>query len=147
MGATSRRSGADGERMVAHLFRKWGYPAERGVQHDGRTGHADVEGVPYIHIEVKFYARFTPGDLEKAMLQSERDASGRQEATGEYLIPIVVHKVKGAHGWSVSMRCLSLFALHEAMPYTTDDPCGEIVTMAFDDFIVVYMAYEGRRHD
>ena len=42
----SRRKGKNGELQVAHLFQAAGYKAERGCQHDGLSGHADVIGVP-----------------------------------------------------------------------------------------------------
>jgi len=144
MGSLSRRSGADGERMVAHLFQRFGFQAERGCQRDGRTGHADVEGVPGLHIEVKFYGKFTNGDLENAMAQSERDANGLQERTGEEVIPVVIHKVKGAHGWNVSLTVAGLFALVDNnLPFALDYP-DAIATFTFDDFMRLYIPYTGR---
>lgn len=145
MGALSRRSGADGERMVARLFKDYGYPAERGVQHDGRTGHADVEGVPYLHIEVKFWGKFTRGDLENAICQAERDSDGYFARTGEELIPVVVHKVKGAHGWNVSMTIAALLSLLDTnMPFALDYP-DAITTFSFEDFMRLYMPFGERK--
>lgn len=145
MGSLSRNSGADGERMVRDLFRRFGYnDAERGCQRDGRTGHADVEGVPGLHIEVKFWMRFTRGDLEDAMRQSERDAAGFFERTGVEIIPIVVHKRKGAHGWNVSITVAWLLQILDAnIPFSLDYP-DAIATFTFDDFMRMYIPYERR---
>lgn len=143
MGALSRNSGADGERAVAHLFKEYGYPAERGVQHDGRTGHADVINVPGLYIEVKFQQTFTRRDLEKAFEQVDRDSSACANETGLYdIIPVVIWKQKRNHGWNVSIRTIGILDLFRVPPFTTDAPLDGIATMTFDDFIKLYQSYE-----
>jgi len=142
MGKLSRDSGARGERQVRDLFKAAGYDAERGCQHDGRTGHADVEGVPYLHIESKFYATVTPGLIEKAVEQSERDAAAGSAERNEILLPIVVHKQKGSHGWQVSMRLLTLTDLLAVQPFSVNGDLDGIVTMEWDVFIKLFIQYE-----
>lgn len=41
------------ELKIAHIFQELGYKARRGQQYCGGNGDADVEGVPYLHIECK----------------------------------------------------------------------------------------------
>ena len=143
MGALSRSSGADGERQVAHLFQKYGYPAERGCQHDGMTGHADVIGIPGLYIEVKFHRVFTRKDLEDAFDQVERDSTAQAIETGLHdIIPVVIWKKKGSHGWNVSLRTIGIMDLFKVPPFITDAPMDGIVTMNFEDFIGLYRHYE-----
>lgn len=143
MGALSRSSGADGEREVAKLFREYGYPAERGCQHDGRTGHADVIGVPGLFIEVKFHATFTRRDLEKAFAQVERDSNAKADENGLLdIIPVVVWKKKREHGWNVSLKTISVLDLMMIPPFSTDTPLEGIHTMYFDEFVALYQAFE-----
>lgn len=72
LGRKSREKGKRGEREVAGILREHGYPeARRGVQYSGRTGAADVIGLPGWHIEVKRVEHF---DLMSAAAQAERDA-------------------------------------------------------------------------
>lgn len=86
MGRMSREKGKRGERFVAAAFRDWGYAAHRTAQFRGNTGQAaDLEGVPYIHPEVKFCERMTLYDW---MTQAEQDA--RAEGKGNF--PAVFHK-------------------------------------------------------
>lgn len=86
MGKMSREKGKRGERSVASLFREHGYEAHRTAQYRGNTGDAgDVEGIPYLHLEVKFQERMRLYDW---MEQSVHDA--KEEGKGN--IPIVVHK-------------------------------------------------------
>lgn len=87
MGKMSREKGKRGERQVAALFREAGYSdAHRTAQFKGKTGDAgDVEGVPGIHIEVKFQERMKLYDW---MDQAVRDA----DSHGIDSLPVVVHK-------------------------------------------------------
>lgn len=72
LGRKSREKGKRGEREVAGILREHGYhEARRGVQYSGRTGAADVIGLPGWHIEVKRVEHF---DLISAASQAERDA-------------------------------------------------------------------------
>ena len=86
MPINSRDKGARFERKVAELFREWGYPAFRTAQFSGKTGEcADVEGVPYIHIECKHCERMTLYDW---MAQAIRDSKANKEQKP----PVVIHK-------------------------------------------------------
>lgn len=79
MGKLSQRKGAQGERELAALLHEaLGVDTKRGTILYG--GSADVEGLPFVHIECK---RVENLSLYKAFEQSERDA----EKTGE--IPTV----------------------------------------------------------
>lgn len=71
-GRKSREKGKRGEREIAGILREHGYSeARRGVQYSGRTGAADVVGLPGWHIEVKRVEHF---NLISAAAQAERDA-------------------------------------------------------------------------
>ena len=72
LGRKSREKGKRGEREIAGILREHGYTeAKRGVQYSGRTGAADVIGLPGWHIEVKRVEHF---NLIAAATQAERDA-------------------------------------------------------------------------
>jgi len=137
----SRAKGVRGELQVAHLFQKSGYKAERGQQHDGRSGHADVVGVPYIWIEVK---RDQDLNVLKAIEQAERDSAGYYERTREDLLPVVIHR-KNREEWKCTMRLLDLLSLSGSMPFAVAVPTDGLVTMTWSDWIRVYMAYETER--
>ena len=136
----SRAKGVRGELAVAHLFQKYGYKAERGQQHDGMSGHADVVGVPYLWIEAKWREEL---NLEQAMQQAERDCSELRRQ-GEDSLPVVVHK-KNRQKWSVTMRLYDLISMTGAAPFSSLVPTDGLVTMDWDDWIRVYMAYEQER--
>lgn len=107
MGKFSRDKGKRGERAFSALCREHGYDTHRSAQYSGKEGQAsDVEGLPGIHIEVKWVERLK---LREAMAQSERDAEAA--AAGE--LPIVAHKQNGAE-WLVTMRAGDWFKLYEA---------------------------------
>lgn len=85
-GKAAREKGKRGERTVASLFREYGYGAHRTAQFKGKTGDAgDVEGVPYLHLEVKFQERM---HLYDWMGQADRDS----KANGKDHTPVVIHK-------------------------------------------------------
>jgi len=85
MGKMSREKGKRFERLVASLFKDWGYDAHRTAQFRGNTGQAgDVEGVPFIHIEAKHQERM---NLYEWIEQSESDA----RAEGKGNLPVVIH--------------------------------------------------------
>ena len=92
MGKTSRDKGKVGERELAGYLREYGYDCKRGVQYCGKTGAADVIGLPGIHIECKRVERL---NIEDAMAQSRRDARA-----GE--IPVVMHRRNNCK-WLVTM--------------------------------------------
>ena len=88
----SRQKGAKGERELANFLREHGFESRRGQQYSGRTGEADVVGLPGIHIECKRVERL---DLDAALEQSVRDARA-----GE--IPVVIHR-KNRQSWRITM--------------------------------------------
>lgn len=80
----SKDKGARFERLVASMFRNFGYKAFRTAQYEGKTGNcADVEGVPYIHIEAKHQEKMKLYDW---MAQAVRDSRKKGN------IPVVIHK-------------------------------------------------------
>lgn len=85
MGKFSREKGKRGERYVVNQFKEYGYNnAHRTAQFKGNTGQAgDIEGIDYIHAEVKFVERL---DLYGAMNQAIRDSKTTKK------IPAVYHK-------------------------------------------------------
>ena len=86
MGKMQREKGARFERMVAGFFKDWGYKAFRTAQYEGKSGNcADVEGVPYLHIECKHCERM---QLYEWMAQADRD----NNASKEQKVPVVIHK-------------------------------------------------------
>jgi hypothetical protein len=85
-GKASRDKGKRGERYVASLFKEYGYDAKRSAQFCGKTGQAaDVVGVPFVHLEVKFQETMRLYDW---MAQAVRDS----EAEGKGNLPVVIHK-------------------------------------------------------
>ena len=137
----SRAKGVRGELQVAHLFKSFGYPAERGQQHCGMEGYADVVGVPYIWIEVKRNENLNVYD---AMKQADRDSAGYFKRTGEDLLPVVIHR-KNNQTWKCTMRLIDLLAMCGSVPFSTDVPVDGLVTMEWEEWIQVYMAYENER--
>lgn len=140
----SRAKGVRGELAIAHLFQAAGYPAERGAQHDGRSGHADVEGVPYIWIEVK---RDQDLKVIHAIEQAERDSNARRERTGEDLLPMVIHRKNGERTWHITMRTIDFLLMCGSMPFSVIVPTEGLITMDWEDWIQIYMAYEAERRE
>ena len=140
-GASGRRKGVRGELEVAHLFRDLGYPAQRGQQHDGLSGSADVVGVPYIWIEVKRKERLVPED---AMRQAERDSRAYNEKNGVCVLPVVIHRSNNSP-WKVTTRAEYLMGFFGVVPFSTSVPMGGLVTMMFDEWVKVYQAYKLER--
>ena len=94
MGAKSQRKGADGERELAALLRKYGYPAERG----GSLSFGevpDLTGLPGVHIEVKRVERL---NVPEAMKQAARDAEKFHDGA-----PTLFHR-RSRETWLVTMR-------------------------------------------
>lgn len=78
----SRQKGATGEREFAKLLRKYGYEAERGVQHSGGKDSPDVKtNMTNCHWEIKRTERL---HLHDAMEQSQRDAGEDEMALVAY---------------------------------------------------------------
>lgn len=141
MSINSREKGKRGELEAAHLFQKVGYPAERGQQHDGMSGHADIVGVPYLWCEIK---RNENLNVYEAMKQADRDSAGYFKRTGEDLLPVVIHR-KNNQTWKCTMRLIDLLAMCGSVPFSTDVPVDGLVTMEWEEWIKVYMAYENER--
>jgi len=137
----SRAKGVRGELQVAHLFKSFGYQAERGCQHDGMTGHADVVGVPHLWLEVK---RNEQLNVHEAMNQADRDNIGYFQRTGEDLLSVVIHR-KNNQTWKCTMRLIDFLAMCGCTPFSTDVPVDGLVTMEWEEWIKVYMAYENER--
>ena len=96
MGLYSRNKGKRGERLWASFCREQGYDVHRTAQYRGNTGAAgDVEGLPYIHCEVKYVQAL---NIAKAMEQSDHDT----KAEGKGKLPIVASKRAG-DPWLVTM--------------------------------------------
>lgn len=89
----SRQKGAEGERELARILRKYGYMSRRGQQYSGISGDADVVGIDGVHIEVK---RVEKLNVYNAMEQSMKDARVDE-------VPVVAHR-KNRKGWLVTMR-------------------------------------------
>lgn len=111
MGKTSRDKGKVGERELAGYLREYGYECKRGVQYCGKTGAADVIGLPGIHIECKRVERL---NIEDAMAQSRRDARADE-------IPVVMHRRNNCK-WLVTMdleKWMELFREYDVsqMPF------------------------------
>ena len=93
IGKRSRRRGQDGERELAKKLSTYGFDTHRGQQYHGGGDSPDVVGLPGVHIECK---RVQALNIEKAMMQSRRDAEGTDD------IPVVMHR-KDREGWKVTM--------------------------------------------
>lgn len=87
----SNRKGKDGEREVATILKRRGFPARRGVQYHGSPDSPDVIGIDGVHIEVK---RVEALNIDQALEQSARDAGSD--------IPTVFHRRNGKK-WKVTM--------------------------------------------
>lgn len=97
MAINSKRKGKKGELYIVNKFKENGYNCNRTAQFKGNTGRADdIEGIDYIHCEVKFVERL---NLEEAMNQAIRDSL----ASDRKAMPIVFHK-KNYHELLVTMR-------------------------------------------
>ena len=108
MGRAQREKGARAERAWADFCREHGFSAaRRGCQLYQRGSEiADVEGLPYIHQEVKHVERL---NVRAAMEQSERDA--KEEHRGR--LPIVAHKTNRKE-WLVTMRAADWMRIYRA---------------------------------
>lgn len=93
----SKQKGARFERMLAGIFREYGFSdARRTAQYCGNTGDAsDVVGLPGIHVEAKHQENMRLYDWIE---QARRDT----EANGKGLLPAVFHK-KNNHDILVTM--------------------------------------------
>ena len=82
----SKSKGKRGELFVVKKFKDRGYQCNRTAQFKGNTGRADdIEGIDYIHAEVKFVERL---NLEEAMAQALHD----KIASGKDVFATIFHK-------------------------------------------------------
>lgn len=107
MAINSRNKGVRGEKLWAEVCQQHGFTdAHRTGQFRGNTGQcADVEGLPYIHQEVKFTENLR---LREAMRQAIRDS----KAEGRGNIPIVAHK-KNGRPWLVTLSSDGFFEIYK----------------------------------
>lgn len=97
MSINSKRKGKKGELYVVNKFKEYGYECNRTAQFKGNTGRADdIEGIEYIHAEVKFVERL---NIEDAMNQAISD----NLKSNRYAFPTVFHK-RNYHNLLVTMR-------------------------------------------
>lgn len=97
MSINSKQKGKKGELYVANKFKEHGYNCNRTAQFKGNTGRADdIEGIDYIHCEVKFVERL---NIEEAIKQAIRDSL----ASNRKAMPTVFHK-KNYNELLVTMR-------------------------------------------
>lgn len=92
IGKYSRQKGARAERELAHILSSYGFPCERSAQRSGKTGVADVLGLPYIHIECKHVENL---NIHNAIEQAIGDKK-------PYNTPVVFHK-KNRKRWLCTM--------------------------------------------
>ena len=102
----SKQKGAIFERILAGIFREYGFSdARRTAQYCGNTGDAsDVVGLPGIHVEAKHQENMRLYDWIE---QARRDA----EANGKGLLPAVFHK-KNNHDILVTMYLDNWMAIY-----------------------------------
>lgn len=106
MGKFSKEKGKRGERYVVGCFKGCGYNnAHRTAQYKGNTGQAgDIEGIDYIHCEVKFVERL---NISTAMDQAIRDSHTTNK------MPTIFHK-KNSEVLMVTMRFQDWIKLYDS---------------------------------
>lgn len=124
----SRQKGKRGELELAHWLETYGIKARRGQQTSGSTGVADVVGLDHIHIECK---RVQGLNVPRAMEQSRRDAYADSLRAGHEMIPTVWHR-ENRRPWRVTISAGDLARI-------ADESADELVTLAADDFMMLYM--------
>ena len=102
MSINSRDKGRRGEVELSQVLNEYGFTTERMSQYCGKTGVADVQGLPHIHIECK---RVEALNVDKAYAQSTRDAN-----EGE--MPTVMYR-KNRGQWMVAMSLEDWVKLYE----------------------------------
>ena len=123
MSINSRNKGVRGELEIAKLLQAYGYDGMRTQQHSGAHGDADVEGLPGIHIEVKYRQKL---NIDKALQQSIEDCYADELRQGINLIPVVMHRSNDdrKHGstkgiWKVTLRLKDFMELYKAWEVST----------------------------
>lgn len=115
MGRGQAKKGAAGERELAALLQRNGYPVERGGSETyGRV--PDLVGLPGIHIECKRVERL---NVPAAMRQSVRDAERFQDGA-----PAVFHR-RNREDWLVTMRIGDWINIYERSGYGQQTALGD----------------------
>ena len=99
----STRKGADGERELADILRRYGYAIKRG----GTLSFGsvpDLTGLPGVHIEVK---RVEKLNIVEAMIQAEKDALKFGDG-----IPAVFHR-RNRTPWLVTVKLDDFMELYK----------------------------------
>jgi len=127
----SLKKGKRGEREFVQFCKKHGFlKARRGQQYSGIEGE-DVVGLPFIHVEVKFYGKKEDLNIQKALEQAIRDADNK--------IPVVAWRINHQRGWNIVMRTVDFVELF------TGEPCQRelftSVQMDGDEWMEVYKRY------
>ena len=92
----SLKKGKRGEREFVQFCKKHGFlEVRRGQQYSGIEGE-DIVGLPFIHVEVKFYGKKEDLNIQKALEQAIRDADDK--------IPVVAWRINHQRGWNIVMR-------------------------------------------
>ena len=105
----SLRKGKRGEREFVQFCKKHGFlEARRGQQYSGIEGE-DIVGLPFIHVEVKFYGKKEDLNIQKALEQAIKDAGDK--------IPIVAWRINYQRGWNITMKTVDFVKLF------TGEPC------------------------
>lgn len=100
----SKMKGKNGELEVVKLFKEYGFEdAHRSQQFSGANADADVEGIPFLHVEVKRNERLNIYDAIEQAIRDNRDG----------LIPAVIHR-KNNKPWLVTMLADDWFELYKA---------------------------------
>ena len=86
MAINSKEKGKRGERYVVNRFKDRGYQCNRTAQFKGNTGRTDdIEGIDFIHAEVKFVERLNISDAMKQAIRDNMESDRRA-------FPTVFHK-------------------------------------------------------
>ena len=131
IGKKSQRKGKRGEREFVQFCKKHGFlEVRRGQQYSGIEGE-DIVGLPFIHVEVKFYGKKEDLNIQKALEQAIRDADDK--------IPVVAWRINHQRGWNIVMRTVDFVELF------TGEPCQRelftSVQMDGDEWMEVYKRY------
>ena len=134
----SKNKGKRGEREFVQFCKKHGFTeARRGQQYSGVEGE-DIVGLPFIHIEVKFYGEKKDLNIQKALEQATKDANGK--------VPIVASRVNFQRGWDIFMWTIDFIKLF------TGEPCKRelftSVQMDGEEWMKIYKRWlEGKEKD
>ena len=110
IGKKSQKKGKTGQELFAQWCRSHGFDYESCRRKDG-------DGLPRLHVEVKFYKSREGLDIDKSFEQSIIDAERWSKETGKREIPILAWRVNYQRGWNIVMRTVDLIELY------TGEPC------------------------